>query len=151
MGRLGAAALLLAASTLAEAAGPIALEGAVERPAAFTLDQLEALPALTVQAAREGGASVRYAGPALWPLLEAAHPIDGPARGSHLQHVVLARGADGYAVALAMGEIDPRFEGKTVIIALSMDGVRLPAPRLVVPGDRAAGRNVRELVALELR
>jgi DMSO/TMAO reductase YedYZ molybdopterin-dependent catalytic subunit len=129
----------------------MSIGGRVETPATYTMSALASLPALEVQAPREGGAISDYVGTPLWPLLAAAKPVDGPGRGAHLQHALLARGADGYAVLLAIGEIDPGFEGKPVIIAYKQDGAVLAAPRLVVPGDHRAGRNVRELVSIDVQ
>ncbi len=147
----GALALSQGAGQAQTQAAPVSIGGQVQTPASYTITGLATLPAVEVQAAREGGAMARYVGPLLWPILETAKLVDGPARGAHLQHAVLARGADGYAVLLSIGEIDPGFEGKPVIIAYKQDGVLLEAPRLVVPGDRKAGRNVRGLVAIDVQ
>ena len=58
----------------------------------------------------------------MWDLLRQAQPIDAPGEGaagrSQLQHAILVRGQDGYAVAIAIGEIDPAFEAKQIILAL---------------------------------
>ena len=151
IGRLVTALLLLPLAASAQApAGRVDISGEVQRPASFSIEGLAALPSLEVQAVREGGAPAAYVGPLLWPILAAAAIVDAPGKGSHLQHVLFARGADGYAVALAIGEIDPGFEGKPVIIAYKQDGAVLAAPRLVIPGDHKAGRAVRDLVAIEV-
>jgi len=39
----------------------------------------------------------------------------------------------------------------TPLVAYAQDGKPLPGPRLVLPGDARAGRNVRDLVAIEVR
>lgn len=129
----------------------VLVDGRVERPATYSVTALAALPALEVGAASENGVTATFVGTPLWPLIEAARPIDGPEPGAHLQHTLLARGADGYVVAIAMGEVDPAVEGKPIIIAYKQDGVILAAPRLVVPGDRGAGRNVRALVSIDVQ
>ena len=129
----------------------VSIGGRVATPSSYTLGALAAQPAVEVQAAREGGTLATFVGPLLWPLLEAAKPVDGTTPGANLQHTLVARSADGYAAVLAIGEIDPQFEGKPVIIAYKQDGVVLGAPRLVVPGDRRAGRNVRDLVSIEVQ
>jgi len=69
-----------------------------------------------------------------------------------LQHTILARGHDGYGVALAIGEIDPRFAGKEVIVAYQRDGKPMENQtfRLVVPGDAHGGRSVNDLVSLTI-
>ena len=70
-------------------------------------------------------------------LLEKAEPIDEPGKNANLRRTLLITGRDGYTVALAVGEIDPHYEGKQVIVAYS--GGDPPASmtflRLVVPGD----------------
>ncbi len=152
--RLAAALLLLLLPLAARAqvsARRVEITGQVQQSVSFSIEGLAALPSVEVQSQREGGAMAAYVGPLLWPILSAASLVDGPGKGAHLQHVFFARGADGYAVAIAIGEIDPGFEGKPVIIAYKQDGVMLAAPRLVVPGDHKAGRAVRDLVAIEVR
>ena len=54
-------------------------------------------------------------------------------------------------MALAIGELDPAFEGKQVIIATTEDGKLLPQPELVVPGDKKAGRRVKNVAAIEVQ
>lgn len=132
-------------------AGQITITGRVEQPATYPVRGLTTMPAVQVQGTVEDGALSTFVGTLLWPLIAAAKPIDETERGSYLQHVLFARGADGDAVAIAIAEIDPGFEGKPVVIAYKQDGALLPVPRLVVPGDRRSGRNVRDLVAVEVR
>jgi glucose/arabinose dehydrogenase len=93
----------------------------------------------------------QWTGPLLLDVLNAASVTDAPGKKTHFQHVILARGSDGYTVAVAIGEIDSRGEGKQVIVATQQDGKPLPSPRLVVPNDRAFARGVRDLVGLEVR
>ncbi len=133
---------------------PVAFSGAIKTPRTLALTDLQALPAVTVEvtvATSQGPRKITYTGALLWPLLQAAAPVDAPGRATEHQHVLMARGGDGYAVAVAFGEMDPHLEGKQVLIAYAMDGHPLPAPRLVVPGDSHAGRDVRGLAAIEVR
>jgi hypothetical protein len=148
---LAALFALVAQRGLAQGAPEVQITGRVAQAQSYSMQALASMPAVEVSASREGGAVSRYVGAPLWPLIAAAGPVDGPERGAHLQHVLVARGADGYAVVLAIGEVDPGFEGKQVIVAYKQDDALLPAPRLVVPGDKRAGRNVRDLVAIEVR
>lgn len=93
-----------------------------------------------------------FIGVPLWALLHEAHPVDAQAGGkAHLLHTLLALGLDGYAVALAIGELDPDFEGKQSMVAYMQNGEALPALRLVVPGDAKAGRSVPDLIAIDVR
>ncbi len=129
--------------------------GRIEHPRTVTLTELQAMPAATVEldsATSKGVEHVKYTGPLLWTLMQAAQPVDDPS-GSNtaLQHTLLARGQDGYAVALSIGEIDPRMEGKPVLIAVTRDGEPVNYLRLVVPGDVHAARSVRDLASIEVR
>jgi hypothetical protein len=56
-------------------------------------------------------------------------------------------------VALALGEFDPHYEGKQVLIAYAggKPSASMSSPRLVVPGDAHDGRNVRDVATIELR
>ena len=87
----------------------------------------------------------------LLDILNVAGITDGPGKKTHFRHVIMASGADGYSVAVALGEIDPLGEGKQVIVALTQDGKALDKPRLVVPNDSHAARGVHDLVELGVR
>ncbi len=136
----------------------LSLQGRVAHPRTFTAAELQALPPTTVElAVAEGhdgqpaGPHMTYTGDLLWTLIDGAGLVDEPGARTHLQHTILARGQDGYAVALAVGEIDPTFEGKPVIVAYARDGRTMPGLKLVVPNDRRGGRSVRDLVSIEVR
>jgi DMSO/TMAO reductase YedYZ molybdopterin-dependent catalytic subunit len=136
------------------AAARVVLSGQVQHPRTLDMAELQAMPPTQVQVAystSHGAQSTTYTGALLWTLLEAAVPVDEPGGHTHLRHTLLARGQDGYTVAVSMGELDPHMEGKQVIIAYAQDGKPLPALRLVVPGDSHAGRGVRDLAAIEVR
>ena len=92
-----------------------------------------------------------FTGTLLWTVVSAAQPIEGSGSRTYLQHTLIARGQDSYSVALAIGELDPDFENKQVLIAYEQNGAPLAALKLVVPGDSKAGRSVRDLIAIELR
>lgn len=157
-GLASALLLLLAipATSHGEDASPasVVLQGQVEHPRTLALPDLLSLPHVSVTVAHAAGheqGTASYTGALLWTLLSAAAPVDQPGGRTHLQHTILARGRDGYAVALAIGELDPSFEGKQVLIAYQQGGDKLATLRLVVPGDARAGRSVKDLVAVEVR
>ena len=133
----------------------LAVRGRVEHSRTIGLAELEAFPATTVEvayASAKGPQRSSYTGVLLWALLAAAAPVDESGPHSHLRHTLLAQGRDGYGVALAIGELDPEFEGKQVLIAYAQDGKPLAGLlRLVVPSDARAGRSVRDLVSIEVR
>ena len=151
---MAALAGLLAPAAAQNSAPPgLAIQGQVEHPRTLALADLKALPPVTVQVEHAHGQDAQretFTGALLWPLLAAAGPVDAGKR-TFLQHTLLARGQDGYAVALAIGELDPNFEGKQVLVAYAQDGKPLPGLRLVVPADTRGGRSVHDLVAIEIR
>ncbi len=136
------------------AASGLAVGGRVEHPRTLTVADIQALPPVTLEVEHITGKGTQkeaYTGALLWPLITAAGPVDEPGGRSGLQHTLLARGQDGYAVALSIGELDPRFEGKQVLIAYARDGKTLPGLRLVVPADAHAGRSVHDLASIDVR
>ncbi len=150
---LALAAALVSAPALAQPT-TLSISGRVAHPSTMTLPDLRALPPVTVAVThptQKGERTATYTGALLWPLIVAAAPIDQPGRATSLQHTILARGADDYAAALAIAELDPGFANKQVIVAYAEDGAPLPALHLIVPGDTRAGRSVRDLVSIEVR
>ncbi|MEH2297868.1 MAG: hypothetical protein V7K88_02035 [Nostoc sp.] len=80
-------------------------------------------------------------------------------KNSLLRQYVLVEATDCYGAVVAIGEIQPSFEGKTVLIAFEKKGpngkvvslIDEGFARLVVPGDKAGGRyvtNVRNILIL---
>lgn len=129
----------------------LAITGRVARPSTLDIDALRAMPPATVALDAAPGHHATYTGVPVWALLDGAGLLDAPGRKTFLQHTVLARGQDGYAVALAIGELDPRFEGKQALVAYAEDDHPLPSLRLVLPGDHRSGRSVHDLAGLEVR
>lgn len=156
-----AVSILFGAPAYAQGDAPapkaIALDGMVKTPLHLGEADLRALPATPVSVSfmtGHGEEQGTFTGALLLALLDKASMIDGSEKGAHLKHVVLVSGHDGYAVSLSMGEIDPKFEGKPVIIAYDKDGKPLPTGeglRLIVPGDRHGGRAVRDVERIEVK
>lgn len=157
-----AARVLVALALVAGAAGhvlaaePVRLDGAVRQPLVFDDATLRALPKTSVAVdfetgkGREAGS---YGGVLLWALVEKAGLQAGEGKNAALRRTLLVTGSDGYAVALAIGEIDPHYGGKPVLLAYESGEPAMPldAPRLVVPGDAHGGRNVRGVVHIEVK
>ena len=129
------------------------LDGAVKIPATYTIADLAAMPSASVTVSFQGhdAASGSWKGVPLMALFDKAGTIEDKGHGAYLQHVIIARGSDGYGAAIAIGEIEPKFEGKQAIVAYEKDGVPLTSLRLVIPGEAHAGRDVRDLAELTLR
>ncbi len=144
-------------ATCVAADAGIAIDGQVQKPERLTLSNLQALPPTNVTVSfitGHGQEAGTYTGVLLWTLLTNAAIVDADPK-QHLRHAILVTsGADQYAVALSIGEIDPKFEGKSVIIAYAKDGKPLDpedGPRLIVPGDAHGGRAVREVAHIEVK
>lgn len=149
--RRGRAPAVLAAALLLAAASPLTIAGQVSRPGPLAPPALAALRQVSVTAAFDtmhGPASHTWRGPLLRDVLDLAAVIDAPGKHTRLRHAVLASGADGYAVAVAYGELLDECAGKMVILALTQDGKPLDAPRLIVPGDRSFARGVFDVARL---
>jgi hypothetical protein len=113
------------------------------------------MPPITVDvdfATGGGRKSETYTGVSLWSLLKKAATVDAPGKNAALLHTLTIIGRDGYGVALAIGEIDPHYEGKQVILAYQggEPTASFEALRLVVPGDAHGGRSVRDVVRIEV-
>ncbi len=124
--------------------------GPSNRAVVLSMADLRARAATTVTLAGEQGVAIHLSGPALWTLLQDAGAI-GPDLHDHVRQVLTATGSDGYSATIALGEIDPAFEGKPALIATTRNGTPLNAPRLTIAGDKRLGRNVRDVVSLTVR
>jgi hypothetical protein len=112
---------------------------------------LAMLPAVTLDvsfATGKGPVHARFAGPLLWAVLVKDGAVDPGKPRRQAGQTILVTGQDGYAAALAVGEISPDFEGKSVILAESMNAQPLGSShlRLVIPGDAKGARDVRNVV-----
>ena len=139
--------------------GLLALTLGLSRPAAsadpsdIPLADIAALPVVQVSVSfmtAKGQLHAQFAGPLIWAVLVKDGAVDPTKPRRQAGQTVLVTGQDGYAAALAIGEISPDFEGKSVILAESMNGQPLGRGhlRLVIPGDRKGARNVRDVVRI---
>ena len=151
--RLALAAALFGLAGSAYAAEPaVDVNGHAEHVLHLTAADLKALPQVSADVSFETGhgqESAHYTGALLWDIVGKAGITDEPGAKAkhHLQHALLVTGRDGYAVAVAIGEIDPDFENKTVLL---VDDGAEKGLRLVVPGDKKGGRAVRDVVRIEI-
>jgi hypothetical protein len=151
-----ALALVVVSVAHAVAADAPVVNGNVKQPLALTSDMLRSLPKTDVDVSFEtskGRETVHYAGALLWAILDKAGLVNGDGKNAELRHTLLITGRDGYAVAIAVGEIEPHYEAKPVIIAYEggTPSGTLAAIRLIVPGDAHGGRSVSNVVHIEVR
>ncbi len=142
--------------------GRVELRGLLDRPGvidAASFAAQEATSITTIAATGHSGQPIeprQYAGVRLWSVLEAAGiQLNPEVNEDFLNKIVIATSADGHAVVIAGGEIEPRFMNGDVIIATQHDGAPLAEAegglRLMVPFDRKPGRWAKNLVSIELR
>jgi hypothetical protein len=100
-----------------------------------------------------GTEAADYTGATLWSVLQQLGLITSANARDREKQAIIVTGHDGYAVVLAMAEIDPAFEGKEVVLADQVNDHAMPAGeiRLVVPGDRHGGRSVRDVAQIDIR
>ncbi len=150
--RVITAAVALCSAIPAFADDTVAIDGQVNHPRQWTIADLQNLAPTKVRVAfstDHGDVEAVYTGALLWSVISQAAPIDTPERGASLRRIIMVTASDGYAVAVASGEIDPDLEAKQVIIAYAMDGKPIPQGlQLVVPGDRNAGRAIRDVAQI---
>jgi hypothetical protein len=153
---------LTGAAVAATPSSQFDLNGDIGTPGLYVSSSLSTLPATTETVTYSAGGSPvmdTYTGTALWTLLGSAGgitPIPG-VKNSSLLNYVAAVGSDGYEAIFSGGEINPMFGGSSTapdMVAYSDTGGQLGQggadgfARTVVPGDKAGGRYVSNLVDL---
>lgn len=137
----------------------IEIKGAIDHPRTIALADLqhEALTTETVfMHTGHGALSGTFGGVLLWTLLQEAGVTMDPAKKNDLiHHTVTVTGTDGYSAILSLAEIAPEFGGDQAIIAYQESGKPLDSgdgfARLIVPGDKAAGRAVGAIATIEVK
>jgi DMSO/TMAO reductase YedYZ molybdopterin-dependent catalytic subunit len=133
--------------------GGVRVTGAVRHPGELSRAKLAALPqkTMTVTYHTAHGEQTRTeSGPLLSDVVPATALAATTAKNDQLAFAMLAVGADGYAAAIAYGEVAPHITHQSVILALTQDGKPLATPRLIVPADLAGGRDIRDLVEIHV-
>lgn len=149
-------ALAWATPAFAQNAPALSISGLVKAPHSFTFAELQKMPWTTVEAAfqtEHGTHRGTWLGVSLWTLLDQSGGLDASMKDS-VRHWLVVTGRDGYAVVLSVGEIDPSFGHEAAVVAWSQDGKPFdPAQglRLILPGDRHGGRDVRDVVSIEVK
>ncbi len=140
----------------------VTLSGDIERPGRLEAAALNTMPLLDVEPAPSKGHGDlmrprrRFSGASMWELLDGAGLRYDPAlREPFLPKIVVASDADGYAVVIAGGEIEPRFLAAPFIVATRDASGPLSASdgglRLIAPHDLAGARSVKAIASLAVR
>jgi len=125
-------------------------------PRRLSREELRRLPRVSQRVRPAPGHGERptgFAGPMLWDVLVAAGAVDGTKPAGHVRQVVRVVAPDGYVVSLALAEISPEFAGRPIQLADTMDDAPVPGTgyRLVVPGEKRAGRSARDVVRIDVQ
>lgn len=145
--------LLLAAATSAPAQSLVVrrVDGSSRT---VTAEELRGIPRTAVETL-DHGKPARFEGVDLRGILTlaGAGPVDS-LRGPLLRRVVLLVGADGYAAAVALAELDESLAARKVYVVDRANDGSLPEGhgplRAIVTGDGRAGRWVRQLSRVEV-
>jgi len=148
-----AALLVLLAGPVAAQSPTLVLEGKLKQPQRWVLDDLKKMPAehATVSYQTDRGmVTADFTGVLLWSLIAAAGGIDDSGKSPELRHAIRITAKDNYVVVTSTGEIAPDFGGKAALVAYERDGKPLDDFRIVMPGDKHGGRNVRDVVSVQI-
>ncbi|PNG26597.1 molybdopterin-dependent oxidoreductase [Methylocella silvestris] len=150
-----ALALLTASPSRAdEANASVGLTGLNGQGGAVTLDELDALPRITISAEQHDATHV-FEGALLTDVLARVGAPRGKAiHGAEMTDVIIVEARDGYKVALDLAGIDATIRKDRVILADRMDGAPIGPEtgpfRLVVEGDFRPARSVRMVKQIRL-
>lgn len=122
-------------------ARPVSVDGAVAKPAAYSVVDLARMPSTTVQVSGEGRTHTERGVP-LEELANLSQPALPNAKNANLRVALTVRGDGGEPVSFALGELDPAFGNHPAVLSIEEDGAPLERPKLVVPGDCAPLRFV---------
>jgi hypothetical protein len=148
-----AVALILLMGPVAAQSPVLLLEGKVKQPQRWMLDDLKKMPAehATVSYQTDRGlVTASFTGVLLWSLIAAAGGIDDSGKSAELRHAIRITAKDDYVVVTSTGEIAPDFGGKAALVAYERDGKPLDDFRVVMPGDKRGGRNVRDVISVKI-
>jgi hypothetical protein len=133
----------------------ISVDGAVKTPLRLSEAYLRTLPPSEITLQLPMGSHMQagpYKGVLVMALLAKAVTKDEEAKNSFIRHSIMVYGRDGYAAAFAEGEFNPSYEGKAVLLAYEVNGKPFSdGLRLVSPGDKEGGRNVHDVVRIEVK
>ncbi len=152
--------LLLWVALPVYAAGPVPMAPSIrlmlDGKPGDVLDQklMASLPRVTVNAAEPGEKPSTWQGVALQDVVRrTCVASDAALWGRAMARFIRVTGADGYQVVFGAAELDPDFGNVRAILADTRDGEALTQDgpyRLIVPGDKRAGRWVSHVTSIEV-
>ena len=132
--------------------------GLVAQPLRLTREVLKANYAATIQQGsfldsdQNQTITAAFTGALLIDVLNSACVRFNPeVKDDLLRFYVTVTAQDGYQTLLSWGEMAPGFGEQPVLLAYAQNGETLGELRLIVPGDARGGRDVKNVVSLEVR
>jgi hypothetical protein len=124
--------------------------------ATLTVHDLEAMPHRSVEVVDDKGNHASYEGvPTFEVLRRVGAPFGRDLRGQKMAFYLLVSASDGYHAVFAIGELDPDFTNRLVLLAYRRDGKALSNAegpfRIIVPDEKRHARWVRNVTALSVR
>jgi DMSO/TMAO reductase YedYZ molybdopterin-dependent catalytic subunit len=140
----------------AQTQASLSVEGEVNKPAKFQLQDIAVMKHVTVQAADRDGKQHSYSGVPLYEILQAAGvTMNEQLKGENMAKYLLVKSGDGYEVVFSLPELDSSFSNNIVILADKMDGNDLPQGkgpwRIVVPAEKKHARWIWDVRTLAVR
>jgi hypothetical protein len=143
------------------ASSSFTVSGEVTNRTVFDLNKLERfLPAQQNMTYFAAGSVVSetFTGVLLWDLLN-DQPVSGIVTNANIKNdilhkVLIVTGTDCYRSVFGAGEFDPFFGGSQIMVAYASGGQSLGDAgfaRIVVPGDKAGGRFVSNIMKIDVR
>jgi len=147
------------ANAVSQAGDAVTITGLVQHSGPLTVEQATQLGSESVEVqfqSSKGSEQHRYTGVRLWSVLQhVGLRLDANRKNDQLRKYVVVTAKDRYEVLIGLGEIDPNFGARPILLAWEEDGARLSGDRgpfrLVVPGDVRGGRYVTGVVRIEVR
>jgi DMSO/TMAO reductase YedYZ molybdopterin-dependent catalytic subunit len=135
-----------------------AIKGGVDHPRTLTVADLRHETPTTVEISQHtnhGPLTGKFTGVLLWTLLQEAGITAEPGKKNDmLRHTVTITAGDGYSTVLSLGELAPEFGGEQAIVAYEQSGEPIAGPngfaRLIIAGDKAAGRAISAVATIEV-
>ena len=130
------------------------IAGDVAKPLSISAADLAAMPRETAVFEHDGKTAT-YEGVLLYDLLvKAGVPFGKAMTGKHMASYLLLTARDGYQVVFALPELDPKFEGKKILLADKQNGGPLPEKeqplRVIAPQDKMRARSIYAVVRAEV-
>jgi hypothetical protein len=146
---------LLVSAALSQVPAALVVQGIGGTSATLSVSDLSKLPQQTVKVT-DHGTPATFEGVLLTDVLaKVDRPLGEKFHSTGASYYMLVEARDGYRAVFAWAELDSGFMDKSVYVVTKRDGKALSERdgpfQLVAPGEKRAGRWVRQVTALKIR